>query len=120
LSKVTKSKKELIGVDVFVDWDADGRDPDVIGEKIRKADADGLVLQLITNRGIKVYPGGMPETFCTDHWRCRFQTAGQTVISHKQILDLLAQIEGLGFDFIKTEQLYAFDGVRAYSLAQGE
>jgi isocitrate dehydrogenase len=32
LSPVTKSKKELIGVDVFVDWDTDGRNPDVIGE----------------------------------------------------------------------------------------
>ncbi|MCH6233189.1 NADP-dependent isocitrate dehydrogenase [Cognataquiflexum rubidum] len=120
LSPVTKSKKELIGVDVFVDWDIEGRNPDVIGEKLRKANADGLVLQLITNRGIKVYPGGMRETFCTDHWRCRFQTAGQSVITHKQVLDLLSQVEALGFDFIKTEHLYAFDGVRAYSLAQGE
>jgi isocitrate dehydrogenase len=92
----------------------------VIGEKLRKADADGLELQLITNRGIKVFPGGMRETFCTDHWRCRFQNSGQSVISHAQILDLLKQVQDLGFDFIKTENLYAFDGVRAYSLAQGE
>jgi len=120
LSPVKKSKKDLIGVDVFIDWDSDGRDPNVIGEKLRKADADGLELQLITNRGIKVFPGGMRETFCTDHWRCRFQNAGQSVISHGQILDLMKQVQDLGFDFIKTENLYAFDGVRAYSLAQGE
>jgi isocitrate dehydrogenase len=75
---------------------------------------------LITNRGIKVYPGGMKETFCTDHWRCRFQKPDQSPVSHAEILDLLAQIKDLGFDFIKTENLYAFDGVRAYSLAQGE
>jgi isocitrate dehydrogenase len=120
LSPVIKSKKDLIGVDVFIDWDEYGRDPNVIGEKLRKANADGLELQLITNRGIKVFPGGMRETFCTDHWRCRFQNAGQSVISHAQILDLLKQVQDLGFDFIKTENLYAFDGVRAYSLAQGE
>jgi isocitrate dehydrogenase len=120
LSPVIKSKKDLIGVDVFIDWDKDGRDPNVIGERLRKANADGLELQLITNRGIKVFPGGMRETFCTDHWRCRFQNAGQSVISHDQILDLLKQVQDLGFDFIKTENLYAFDGVRAYSLAQGE
>ncbi|WP_194974948.1 NADP-dependent isocitrate dehydrogenase [Aquiflexum lacus] len=120
LSPVKKSQKDLIGVDVFVDWDSDERDPNVIGEKLRKANADGLELQLITNRGIKVFPGGMRETFCTDHWRCRFQNAGQSVISHAQILDLLKQVQDLGFDFIKTENLYAFDGVRAYSLAQGE
>lgn len=120
LSPAKKSQKDLIGVDVFIDWDSDGRDPNVIGERLRKANADGLELQLITNRGIKVFPGGMRETFCTDHWRCRFQNAGQSVISHAQILDLLKQVEDLGFDFIKTENLYAFDGVRAYSLAQGE
>ncbi|WP_373522265.1 NADP-dependent isocitrate dehydrogenase [Aquiflexum sp.] len=120
LKPVTKSKKDLIGVDVFLDWDQEGRDPNILGEKLRQADAGGMKLTLITNRGVKVFPGGMRETFCTDHWRCRFQNAGQSVVSHGQILELLKQIKDLGFDFIKTENLYAFDGVRAYSLAQGE
>ena len=62
----------------------------------------------------------MRETFCTDHWRCRFQKSDQSQISHAQVLDLMDQVAKLGFDFIKTENLYAFDGVRAYSLAQGE
>lgn len=120
VSPVTKAKKELIGVDVFVDWDEAGRDPQVLGEKLRAANADGLQLTLITNRGIKVFPGGMKESFCTDHWRCRFQTPEQSTISHAQIRELLKQVEELGFDFIKTENLYSFDGVRGYSLAQGE
>lgn len=120
VSPVTKAKKELIGVDVFVDWDEAGRDPQVLGEKLRQANADGLQLTLITNRGIKVFPGGMKESFCTDHWRCRFQTAEQSTISHAQIRELLKQVEELGLDFVKTENLYSFDGVRGYSLAQGE
>jgi isocitrate dehydrogenase len=120
LKPVTKSKKELIGVDVFIDWDEDNRNPEVIGEKLRNADANGLQLQLITNRGVKVFPDGMPETFCTDHWRCRFKTAGESVITHDNVIDLLHQIKGLGFDFIKIENLYAFDGIRGFSLAQGE
>lgn len=115
-----KQKKELIGVDVFVEWDGAGRNPDVLGEKLRQADADGLQLTLITNRGIKVFPQGMKESFCTDHWRCRFQTAEQSLITHAQVRELLKQIEELGLDFIKTENLYSFDGVRGYSLAQGE
>lgn len=115
-----KAKKELTGVDVFIDWDQEGRDPNVIGEKLRQANANGLQLHLITNRGVKVFPEGMKETFCTDHWRCRFKTDDGSVVSHAQILDLLQQIEKLGFDFIKTEHLYTFDGVRGYSLAQGE
>jgi len=115
-----KAKKELTGVDVFIDWDQDGRDPNVIGEKLRQANANGLQLHLITNRGVKVFPEGMKETFCTDHWRCRFKTDDGSVVTHAQVLDLLQQIGKLGFDFIKTEHLYTFDGVRGYSLAQGE
>jgi isocitrate dehydrogenase len=120
LKPQVKQKKELIGVDVFIDWDEDNRNFNVIGERLRKANANGLQLQLITNRGVKVFPEGMRETFCTDHWRCRFKTADQGVITHDTILELLKQIQGLGFDFIKTEHLYTFDGVRGYSLAQGE
>lgn len=115
-----KAKKELTGVDVFIDWDQEGRDPNVIGEKLRQANASGLQLHLITNRGVKVFPEGMKETFCTDHWRCRFKTDDGSVVTHAQVLGLLQQIEKLGFDFIKTEHLYTFDGVRGYSLAQGE
>ncbi|SHO62871.1 NADP-dependent isocitrate dehydrogenase [Algoriphagus zhangzhouensis] len=112
--------KKLIGVDVFVDWNESGRDPQVLGETLRKANAAGLQLTLITNRGIKVFPGGMKESFCTDHWRCRFQNAEQSEISPAQILDLLKQIGDLGLEFIQVANLYSFDGVRGYSLAQGE
>jgi isocitrate dehydrogenase len=120
VTDVPKQKKELIGVDVFLDWDEAGRNPQVLGEKLRQANADGLQLTLITNRGIKVFPDGMRESFCTDHWRCRFQTSDQAVVTHAQIRELLKQIEELGLDFIKTENLCSFDGVRGYSLAQGE
>ncbi len=115
-----KAKKELIGIDVFIDWDQEGRDPNVIGEKLRQVKVGDLQMHLITNRGVKVFPEGMRETFCTDHWRCRFKTADGSLVTHSQILELLKQIQDLGFDFIKTEHLYTFDGVRGYSLAQGE
>jgi isocitrate dehydrogenase len=120
LKEVVKAKKELVGIDVFIDWDEAGRNADVIGEKLRQAKVGELKLHLITNRGVKVFPGGIPETFCTDHWRCRFKTTEGSTISHSDVLDLLNQINGLGFDFIKTEHLYNFDNERGYSLAQGE
>jgi len=112
-------EKTLVGIDVFIDWDQPGRDPDALGDRLRTCDGDGLELKLITNRGVLVYPGGLPETFCTDHWRCRFvATSGK--VSHSQISSLMLRIANAGFDFIKTEHLYEFDGERAYSLAQGE
>jgi isocitrate dehydrogenase len=74
-------------------------------------------LALITNRGIKVYPGGFPETFCTDHWRCRFMA---DKASKKGLIELLTAAESAGIDVVKTENLYAFDGKAAYSLGQGQ
>ncbi len=117
--KPTSVKKELVGVDVFVDWTKSDRDPNVIGRELENLSADGLKLKMITNRGVKVYPGGMPETFCTDHWRCRF-VATDSKISHQQLIGLLKRCDEAGFDFIKTENLYTFNGERGYSLGQGE
>ena len=37
-----------------------------------------LPLTMITNRGVKVWPQGFPETFCTDHWRLRFKASPLT------------------------------------------
>lgn len=113
--------KELVGVDVFLDWDEDGRNPNTIGEKLRaEADGDGLELVMITNRGQKVYPDGLPYTFCTDHWRCRFESTTGKPIEHSQVISLLQRINDAGLDFIKTEHLYTFDGVAGYSLGQGQ
>ncbi len=121
ITKRPKAKKELVGVDVFLDWDEHGRDPNKLGEIIKEASVKGLKHTIITNRGVKVYPDGHSETFCSDHWRCRFISEEEgTNITHDQILDLLKKIKDIGLDFIKTEHMYTFDGVKGYSLAQGE
>jgi isocitrate dehydrogenase len=111
-------KKDLLGVDIFLHWKKGTADQ--LGEQLSKLVIDGLTLRMISNRGQKVWPNGMKETFCTDHWRCRFlQTDGGT-ITHQHILDQMAAVAKGGFDFIKTENLVAFDGERAYTLGQGE
>jgi isocitrate dehydrogenase len=118
--------KELVGVDLFVDWEGNGhRNPDVLAEELCKLNGDGLELVMITNRGQKVWPEGAPETFCTDHWRCRFQTRGEgplpgDAITHGQIISLLQRTYEAGFDFIKLENLYRFDGELGFSLGQGQ
>ena len=79
--------------------------------------AHGPRLKMVTNRGVKVYPDGPPETFCTDHWRCRF--VGDRA-AYPQVVDLLRRLGEAGLDVVKTENLYAFDGEPGYSLGQGE
>jgi isocitrate dehydrogenase len=75
---------------------------------------------MITNRGVKVYPDGFDETFCTDHWRCRFLPVKDKTITKQQIIELLQKAEAFNIDTIKTENLYAFDGQPAFSLGQGQ
>ncbi|MCB0795492.1 MAG: NADP-dependent isocitrate dehydrogenase [Flavobacteriales bacterium] len=111
-------KKELQGVDLFVHWA--GTDPDTIGGMMEGIAVPGTALNMITNRGIKVYPEGYPETFCTDHWRCRFKATEGNTFNKQHIMDLMKQALEKDIDVIKTENLYAFDGVRSYSLGQGQ
>jgi isocitrate dehydrogenase len=119
VSERSGSKKELVGVDVFLDWLKGSTD--VLGGAVSQLSGDGLTLGMMSNRGVKVWPGGHSETFCSDHWRCRFTspTDGSTV-THAQIIALLQRFAAAGYDFIKTENLYNFDGARGYSLDQGE
>src|SRR5438128_4748862 len=113
------TKKELVGVDVFLDWLKGS--PDNLGDALTKITSDGLKLVMISNRGVKVWPGGKSETFCSDHWRCRFMSQNEgATITHQQIIDLLGRVAAGGFDVIQTENLCNFDGERGYSLDQGE
>jgi isocitrate dehydrogenase len=115
-----RREKQLVGVDVFLDWSAADRDPEVLGAGLEATLPDGWRLALITNRGVKVFPGGFPETFCTDHWRCRFVPVSERGVDSTEVIGLLSGIDAAGFDIIKTENLYTFDGERGYSLGQGE
>lgn len=116
LAERARAKKELVGIDLFLDWPE--RSPDALATVVRRLDGDGLHLAVITNRGTKVWPDGAPETFCTDHWRCRFTaTSG---VSHAQVIALLDRANAAGLDFIKTEHLYTFDGTPGFSLGQGQ
>ena len=112
-----KAKKVLKGVDVFVDWD--GGKVDDLAMKLKNLESD-IKLSMITNRGVKVWPEGFEETFCTDHWRCRFEVENGHPAEKQSIPDALTKALEEGIDVIKTENLYEFDGVRGYSLGQGQ
>lgn len=112
-----KAEKSLKGVDLFVDWQ--GENANVLAEKLINM-SNELQLKLITNRGVKVWPEGFDETFCTDHWRCRFESSNGQNIHKQSILLLLSKAIEAEIDIIKTENLYDFDGKRGYSLGQGQ
>ena len=111
-------EKTLVGVDLFVHWP--GENPDEIAEQLQKINLENVSLSMITNRGIKVWPEGFSETFCTDHWRCRFKPTNGENLTKEQIIALLSKGASKGIDIIKTENLYYFDGKQGFSLGQGQ
>jgi len=110
--------KQLVGVDLFVHWE--GSDPNELAKKIKMIESGGITLSMITNRGIKVWPDGFKETFCTDHWRCRFKPNEGSEINKTHVIELLKNAHNEKVDTIKTENLYTFNGKAGYSLGQGQ
>lgn len=112
------AKKELVGVDIFVHWN--GTNADELANMVQKLNFSDIKLSMITNRGIKVWPEGFEETFCTDHWRCRFKPKEGGLLTKAAIIELLSKASQFDIDVIKTENLYYFDGVQGFSLGQGQ
>jgi isocitrate dehydrogenase len=110
--------KKIVGVDVFVHWR--GEDADELARSLGLSDTNDIQLSMITNRGVKVWPGGFPETFKTDHWRCRFMAHEGSEMDGRGVVHLLDRIERSGVDFIKIENLCTFDGEPGYSMGQGQ
>jgi len=112
------AERKLVGMDIFLQWK--GKHPDELGDKLKQCMIGKIRLKMITNRGTKVYPNGHPETFCTDHWRCRFECQDLNDCDYQAMIYLLQKVHSAGFDVIKTENLYYFDGVPGFSAAQGQ
>ena len=111
-------KKEMVGADVFVGWKNGSADDLAAG--LLKVQGEDFRLTMISNRGVKVWPAGFPDTLTTDVWRCRFESASGGAISHAQVVSLLDRVAQAGYDFVKFESLCTFDGKPGFSLGQGQ
>lgn len=109
------AKKELVGTDIFVAWT---RDPAELGEMLKKLEGEGITLQTLSSKGLKIWPDANDAVYNGDQLACRFKAAG--VATHATIAALLTRIQAAGLDFTKMENLYTFDGKPGFSLGQGE
>ncbi|HEY4831358.1 MAG TPA: NADP-dependent isocitrate dehydrogenase [Waddliaceae bacterium] len=107
---VITTKRVLVGVDIFI-YSHDA--VDTLQEKLLSLNSPSLKLTFISNRGVKVWPGGIPETFCVDHWRCRYESQGP--LKYQQIAAFLHALADARFEVIQTENLYTYDGKPGYS-----
>lgn len=110
--------KRLVGVDVFLD--STNYQAEELGAAL-SALTSALKIQIINCRGVKVWPHGLAQTAFGDHCICRFQLdTNFSEVSAQQVLDLLQTLLDVGFDVIKTENLYFFGDERGFSLVQGQ
>jgi isocitrate dehydrogenase len=112
-----RQKKEQVGIDIFLD--EPGISPDQLGKSLEQLAGPDFRLDMLSNRGQKVYPGGAPETLCVDAFRCRFlSTSG--VVSTEQVIALVSRLAKAGHPFVKSEGLFTFDGQDGFTKGQGQ
>ncbi len=115
---VPGSVKELVGIDVFVGWKGTANE---LAPILQLAEGDGLKLDMISNRGTKVWPDGFPDTLTTDVYRCRFlKKMGSKTMTHATSVSQMGRLAAQALDIVKFESLYTFDGQIGYSLGQGQ
>lgn len=120
LKTIEPDEKKRVGVDIGLNWDGNADDLAGLMHDCLQPDQN-LKLQMISNRGTKVWPNGNPGTFCADNWRLRFLAEDETQeIRTSQVLALMGNMNEAGFNFTKSVMLHSFNGKPGYTVAQGE
>ena len=109
-------QRTLVGVDIFIYAKAPA---EAFQKGLKKNTSGPLTLAMISNRGVRIWPEGHPETFCIEQWRCRFMHKDKKQgATPDEILSVITQLSEAGYDVIKTENLYLFDGQAGFSSAE--
>jgi len=106
--------KTLVGVDVFID--EPNATPAELLRKLQAGDDQPLELASIANRARQIWPGDAQGVFCTDIWRCRFLARPHKHPTAFDVVALLGALAAQGAAFVKTEQLFEFDGKPGFSI----
>jgi isocitrate dehydrogenase len=111
---------QVMGCDIYLD---SALPPLSLAEEMQRACVDSpFKLTLISNRGTQVWPTGSVYTECVDYYRVRFEIKeGVAAGSFGQsraiaLLDRIAE----SYPVSTYELLRTFDGVKGYSMAQGQ
>lgn len=112
-----EEEKKRIGVDIGINWNGSTEE---LAEQVLACVSDNLALQMISNRGTKVWPDGRPETFCADNWRLRFVSNDDKEIRTSQVIALMERMNKADLNFTKSVMLNTYSGVAGFTVAQGE
>jgi isocitrate dehydrogenase len=107
----------LVGVDVFVEHDADS---EATGRALESVARPDFRLEFIDSRGTVVYPAGSARIDTVGWWRCRFQVAeAGAEIGDAAILALLERVGGV-MTWEHVQKLRVFEGEAGFTMAQGQ
>ena len=110
--------KKLVGMDVGICWQSLSLDQ--LAEILTNHAGDDANLQMISSKGLKVWPESEAALGVSDTFRCRFKAAEDTLPA-SFVPELLAKLVADGLDILKVEYLFQFeDGELGYTLSQGE
>jgi isocitrate dehydrogenase len=111
---------QVVGCDLYVE---SAVAPAALAEEMQRISQDTPFRPtLISNRGTQVWPTGSVYTECTDYFRVRFELRDGVVpgsIGQSRVITLLDRVAEkhtiCEYDLLRT-----FDGVKGYSMAQGQ
>ncbi|HEX2838925.1 MAG TPA: isocitrate/isopropylmalate family dehydrogenase [Phycisphaerales bacterium] len=116
----TNIVSHVCGCDIYLDTPLS---PVAVADEMQRACADTpFTLTLISNRGTQVWPTGSVYTECVDYYRVRFEMKKEIplgTIGQSRAVALMDKIAEK-FTVCSFELLRVFDGVKGYSLAQGQ
>jgi isocitrate dehydrogenase len=112
--------RHVVGCDIYLDTPLS---PVSVAEEMqRMAEDTPFKLTIISNRGTQVWPTGSIYTECVDYYRVRFELRENFRpgdIGQARCVSLMDKIAEK-FMVCSYELLRVFDGVKGYSLAQGQ
>lgn len=107
--------RECVGIDLYLYARTTAEE---LTAKLSETQWGKFEIRLISNRGATVYPQGQPETYAIDTWRVRLKPKEKDQEFHlDHTINILKLCKDHGYDVIKLDHLYNFDGSPGYSSA---
>lgn len=116
----TNVVRHVSGCDIYLDTPLS---PVAVAEEMQRAAQDTpFKLTLVSNRGTQVWPTGSIYTECVDYYRVRFELKDEFRPGDFGQARCVALMDKIAekFTICSYELLRVFDGVKGYSLAQGQ
>jgi isocitrate dehydrogenase len=106
-----------VGLDIFIATDIP---PEVLGPELERLAGTPYRLEFVESRGTKVYPSVGLTADRVGLLRARFMTVDGGDAADAELLELQARVAARHPGWTHVEKLHVFDGVEAFTKAQGE